>query len=154
MCAGPPATLDCKKRSNSRLSASRRRVDGLSATTFVNWASRCSMADLPMYNRAVSLSFELDILGATYHWQKWNALPFPPWYFKHRALARISDTRISVRGGLLIVVSRRPEWAYRTCPVVPPDGHKRCCRVVVGCGDRRQVRCMYLFGSERSRWVY
>ena len=37
MCSGPPATLDCKKRSNSRLAESRRRVDGFPATAFVNW---------------------------------------------------------------------------------------------------------------------
>ena len=86
MCAG------------SRLAASRRRVDGFSATTFVNWASRCSMAGSSMYRKAVSLSFELYVLGAAHHCQKWNASSFPPWHFEHWALPRISYTRISVRG--------------------------------------------------------
>ena len=36
MCAGPLITLNCKNRSNSRRAASRRRVDDLLATTFVN----------------------------------------------------------------------------------------------------------------------
>ena len=58
MCSGPPAILDCKKRSNSRLAESRRRVDGFPTTAFVNWANRCSMAYSSMHSRAASLSFE------------------------------------------------------------------------------------------------
>ena len=56
MCAGPPATLDCKKRSNSRLAESRRRVDGVPAKAFMNWANLCSMAYSSMHSRAISLS--------------------------------------------------------------------------------------------------
>ena len=74
MCSGPPATLDYKKRSNSRLVESRRRVGGFVATAFVNWANRCSMACSSLHSRAVSLSFEPSVLGAAYHWQKWNAI--------------------------------------------------------------------------------
>ena len=74
MCSGPPATLDYKKRSNSRLAESRRRVDGAPATAFVNWANRCSMACSSMHSRAVLLSFEPSVLGAAYHWQKWKAI--------------------------------------------------------------------------------
>ena len=74
VCSGPPATLDYKKRSNSRLAESRRRVDGFPATAFVNWANRCSMACSSMHSRAVSLSFEPSVLGAAYHWQKWKAI--------------------------------------------------------------------------------
>ena len=72
MCAGPPATLDCKKRSNSRLAESRRRVDGFTATAFVNWANRYSMVYSSMHGRAVSLSLEPYELDAAHHWQKWN----------------------------------------------------------------------------------
>ena len=36
MCSGLPATLDCNKRSNSRLAESRRRVDCFTATAFVS----------------------------------------------------------------------------------------------------------------------
>ena len=102
MCAGPPATLDCKKRSDSKLAESRRRVDGFPATAFVNWANRCSMAYLSMHSGAVSLSFEPYILGAAHHWQKRNEWSFSPWYFEHRTLSRVSDTRISVLGGVLV----------------------------------------------------
>ena len=102
MCAGPPATLDCKKRSNSRLAESRRRVDGFPATAFVNWANLCSMAYSSMHSRAESLSFEPYVLGAAHHWQKWNASLFSPWHFEHRTLPRVSDTRISVLGGALV----------------------------------------------------
>ena len=102
MCSGPPATLDCKKRSNSRLAESRRRVDGFPATAFVNWANLCSMAYLSMHSRAVSLSFEPYVLSAAHHSQKWNASSFSPWHFEDRTLPRVSDTRISVLGGLLV----------------------------------------------------
>ena len=74
MCSRPPATRDYKKRSNSRLAESRRRVDGFPATAFGNWANRCSMACSSMHSRAVSLSFESSVLGAAYHWQKWKAI--------------------------------------------------------------------------------
>ena len=102
MCSGPPATLDCKKRSNSRLAESRRRVDGFPATAYVNWVNRCSMAYSSMHSRAVSLSFEPYVLGAAHHWQKWKASSFSPWHFEHKTLPRVSDTRISVLGGLLV----------------------------------------------------
>ena len=82
MCAGPPATLDCKKRPNSRLEESRRRVDGFPATAFVTWANRCSMAYSFMHSRAVSLSLESYVLGAAHHWQKWDVSLFSPWYLK------------------------------------------------------------------------
>ena len=74
MCSGPPATLDYKRRSNSRLAGSRRRVDCFPATAFVNWANRYSMACSSMHSRAVSLSFEPSVLGAAYHWQKWKTI--------------------------------------------------------------------------------
>ena len=102
MCAGPPATLDCKKRPNSRLAESRRRVGGFPATAFVNWANRCSMAYSSMHSRAVPLSLEPYVLGAAHHWQKLNASSFSPWHFEHRTLPRASDTRISVLGGVLV----------------------------------------------------
>ena len=73
MCAGPLATLDCKKRSNSRLAESHWRVDDFPTTGFVNWANRYSMAYSSLHSRAVSLSFEPYVLGAAHHWQKWNA---------------------------------------------------------------------------------
>ena len=102
MCAGPPATLECKKRSNSRLAESRRRVDDFSATVFVNWANGCSMAYSSMHSRAVSLFLEPYVLGAAYHWQKWNASSFSPWHFEHRTLPQVPSTRISVLGGVLV----------------------------------------------------
>ena len=67
MCSGPPATLDYKKRSSSRLAESRRRENGFPATAFVNWANRCSMAYSSMHSRAVPLSFEPYVLGAAHH---------------------------------------------------------------------------------------
>ena len=42
-------------------------VNGLSATGFVNWAKRCSIADSCMHSRAVPLSFEPYVLGAAHH---------------------------------------------------------------------------------------
>ena len=117
MCSGLPATLDCKKHSNSRLAESRRRVDGFPATAFVNWANRCSMAYSSMHSRVVSLSFEPYVLAAAHHWRKWNASSFSPWHFEHRTLPRVSDTRISsVLGGLL--VSRRPGATARPLGLV------------------------------------
>ena len=99
MCAGPPATLDCKKRSISRLAESRRRVDGFPGTTaFVNWANRCSMAYSSTHSREVPLSLEPYVLGTAHYWQKWNVSSFSPWRFEHRALPRVSDTRVSVLG--------------------------------------------------------
>ena len=82
MCAGPPATLDCKKRMNSRLEESRQRVDGFPATTFVTWVNRCSMACSLMHSRAVSLSLKSYVHGAAHHWQKWNVSFFSPWHLK------------------------------------------------------------------------
>ena len=70
MCTGSPATMDYKKRSNSRLAESRRRVDGFPATAFVIWANRCSMAYSSMHSKAVALSLEPYVLGAAHHWQK------------------------------------------------------------------------------------
>ena len=58
MCVGPSATLVCKKRSNTRLAESRRRVDGFPDTAFVTWANPFSMAFSSMDSRAVSLSPE------------------------------------------------------------------------------------------------
>ena len=102
MCSEPPATLDCKKRSNSRLAESRRHVDGFPATALVNWANRCSMAYSSMHSRAVLLSFESYVLGAAHHCQKWNASSFSPRHFEHTTLPRVSNTRISVLCGLLV----------------------------------------------------
>ena len=67
MCARPYATLDCKKRSDSRLAASRWRMGGLSTTAFVNRANRCLMADSSVHSWAVSLFFEPYVLGAAHH---------------------------------------------------------------------------------------
>ena len=89
MCSGQPATLDYKKRSNSRLAEYRRRVDGFPATAFVNWANRCSMACSSMHSRAVSLSFEPSVLGAAYHWQKWKAI-FAVAFFCRGCLIHVS----------------------------------------------------------------
>ena len=102
MCAEPPATLGCKKRSNSRLAEYRRRVDGFPATAFVNWSNRCLMAYFSMHSRAVSLSLELYVLGTAHHWQKWNAWSFLPWHFEYWTLPWVSDTRISFFGGMLV----------------------------------------------------
>ena len=115
MCSGPPATLDCKKRSSSRLAESRRRVDGFPATAVVNWANRCSMACSSMNSRAVLLYFESYALGAAHHWQKWNVSSFSPWHFEHRTLPRVSDTRINVLGGVL-VTGIPPTWSDSTAP--------------------------------------
>ena len=38
------------------------------------------MADSSIHSRAVSLSFESDVLGAVHHWQKWNVSSFSPWH--------------------------------------------------------------------------
>ena len=95
MCARSPATLDCKKCSNRRLAESCRRVDGFSATTFVNWVNRCSMPYSSVHSRAVSLYLEPYVLSAAHHWQELNASSVSPLHFEHRTLPRISDTRIS-----------------------------------------------------------
>ena len=104
MCAGPPATLDCKKHSNSRLAASRRRVNDFSAPAVVNLANLCSMANSPMHSRAVSLSLEPYVLGAAHHW-----------HFEHRTLPWVSNTRISVLGGVLVTVLPWT-WINSTAP--------------------------------------
>ena len=137
MCAGPPATLDCKKRSNSRLTESRRRVDGFPATAFVNWANLCSMACSSMHSRAVSLSFEPYVLGAAHHWQKWNASSFSPWHFEHRTLPRVSDTRISVLGGVLVTgipETRRDSTAPKVGRMerISRSRFRRACRLWCG----------------------
>ena len=129
MCTGPPATLDCKKRSNSKLTESRRRVGSFPATAFVNWANRCSMAS-PMHSRAVSLSLEPEVLGAAYHWQKSNESSFSPWLFEHRTLPQVSDTRISILGGLLVTGiprTRRDSTAPRIGRM-ERTGRSRFCR--------------------------
>ena len=94
MCAGPPATLDCKKRSNSRLAESRRRVDGFPATVFVHWTNRCSMTYSSLHGRTVSLSLEPYVLGAAHYWQKWDASSVSPGHLN-----------IELRRGCLIHVS-------------------------------------------------
>ena len=86
-----------------------------------------------MHSREVSLSFEPYVLGAPHDWQKWNASSFLPWHFEHRTLPRVSDTRISVLGGVLVVTG-----IQREIGTISPDGRKRCDRVLI-------VRC------ERSR---
>ena len=92
-CSGPPATLYCKKRSNSRLAEFRRRVDGFPATIFVNWANRCSMGYSSMHSRAVSLFFEPYVLAAAHLWQKWNASSFSPWHFGGAGGGRLVRSR-------------------------------------------------------------
>ena len=106
MCSGPPATLDYKKRSNSRLAESRRRVDGFPATAFVNWANRCSMACSSMHSRAVSLSFEPSVYSVPRTTGR-SGRQYSPWHFEHKTLPWVSDTRISVLGGGRLVRSRR-----------------------------------------------
>ena len=143
MCAGPPATLDCKKRSKGRLAESRRRVDGFPATAFVNWANLCSMACSSMHSRAVSLSFEPYVLGAAHHWQKWNASSFSPWHFEHRTLPRVSNTRISVLGGVSVTgipETRRDSTAPRVGRMerISRSRFRRACRLWCGvCGRGR-----------------
>ena len=137
MCTGPPATLNCKKRSNSRLAESRRRVDGFPATAFVNWANLCSMAYSSMHSRVVSLYFEPYVLGAAHHWQKWNASSFSPWHFEHRTLPRVSDTRTSVLGGVLVTgipETRRDSTAPRVSRMerISRSRFRRACRLWCG----------------------
>ena len=139
MCAGPPATLDCKKRLNNRLAESRRRVDGFPATAFVNWTNCCSMADSSIHSRAVPLSLEPYVLGAVHHWQKWNASLFSPWHFEHRALPWVSDTRISVLGRVLVTgipQTRRDSTAPRIGRMerISRSRFCRACRMLYVCG--------------------
>ena len=104
---GPPATLDYKKRPSSRLSESRRHVDGFPATAFVNWANRCSMACSSIHSRSLSLSLEPYVVGAAHDSQKRNSSLFSPWHSEHRTLPRASDTRVSVLGeGLVTGIPR------------------------------------------------
>ena len=145
MFSGLSATLDCKKRSNSRLAESRRRVDGFPATAFVNWANRCSMAYSSMHSRVVSLSFEPYVLGAAYHWQKLNASSFSPWHFEHRTLPRVSDTRTSVLGGLLVTgipQTRSDSTSFRIGRMerISRSNFLRACRLCTcgACGGGRQ----------------
>ena len=171
MCAGPPATLDCKKRSNSKLAESRRRVDGFPGTAFVNWANLCSMACSSMHSRAVSLSFEPYVLGAEHHWQKGNASSFSPWHFEHRTLPRVSDTRISVLGEVLVTgipvpETRRDSTAPRVGRMerISRSRFRRACRLwcgvcVGGAGGGILVRscragfryCVLIGRCDRSR---
>ena len=75
------------------------------------------MANSSTRSRKVSLSFEPYVLGAVHHWQKWNASSFSPWHFEHRTLPRVSDTRISILGGVLVTGiprTRRDSMAPRT----------------------------------------
>ena len=137
----PPGTLNCNKYSNSKLATSCRRVDGLSVTAFVNWANRFSMAYLYMYSRAVSLSFEAQGLGAAHHWQKWNASSFSPWQFEHSTLPRMSDTCVSVRGGVLIEGiprARGDSMASRSGEIerTSPSRFHRACRTWLVMGDQ------------------
>ena len=139
MFAGPPATLDCKKRLDSRLAESRRRVDGFPATAFVNWANRCSMAYPSVHSRTVSLSLEPYVLGAAHHWQKWNSSSFSPWSFEYRTLPRVSDTRISVLGGVLVTGiphTGRDKTAPRigTMERISQSRFRRACRMWCVCG--------------------
>ena len=70
-----------------------------------------------MHSRVVSLSFEPYVLGAAHHWRKWNASSFFPCHFKHRTLPRVSDTRFSVLGEVLVTGipwTRRDSTAPRT----------------------------------------
>ena len=69
-----------------------------------------------MHSRAVSLSFEPYVLGPVYLWQKWNASSFLPWYFEYTALPWMPGTRIGIRDGCLLSVSRGPgeiRWPLR-----------------------------------------
>ena len=122
-----------------------------------------------MHSRVVSLSLEPYVLDAVHHWQKWNASSFSPWHFEHKTLPRVSDTRISVLGGLLVTgipqtsrdstaprigrterISRSKfrracrllgggaGGGRRESGAIPPDGRKRCCRVLIGRCDRNR----------------
>ena len=62
-----------------------------------------------MYSRVVSLSFEPYVLGAVYHWQKWDVSSFSLCHFEHRAQPWMSGTCIGVRGECPLSVSRGPE---------------------------------------------
>ena len=140
MCAAQSATLDGKKPSNSRLEASRRRVDGFPATAFVNWANRYSMADSSMHSRAVPLSLEAYVLGAAHHWQKWDTSSFSSWHFERRTLPRVSDTRISVLSGVLVTTIPRT----RRDNTAPRIGRmKRISRIRL----RRAYRMWYVGGG-------
>ena len=144
MCAGPPATLDCKKRSKSRLADSRRRVDGFPATVFVNWANGCSMAYSSMHSRAVSLSLEPYVLGAAHHWRKGNASSFSPGHFEHRTLLQVSDTRISVLGGVFVTgipQTKRDSTAPRIGRMerISRSRFRRACRMGYVCGGGEGV---------------
>ena len=92
-------------------------------------------------------SFEPYVLGAAHHWQKWNASSFSPWHFEHRTLPRVSDTRISVLGGVLVTgipETRRDSTAPRVGRMerISRSRLRRACRLwcgVVWCG----VVCVY-----------
>ena len=110
-------------------------MDGFPATAFVNRVNRSSIVYSSMHSRAVSLPFESYMLGAACHWQKWSASLFSPWHFEHWTLPRVSNTRISVLGGALVTGIPREIGA------IPPDGRKRCYRVLIGrCDCSRHAR--------------
>ena len=148
MCAGSPATLDYEKCSNSRLTESHRRVDGFPATAFVNRAN-CSMAYSAMHRRTVSLFLEPYVLGAAHLWQKWNASSFLPWHFEHKTPTRVSDTRDTIIGGVLvtgILRTRRDSTPPRIGRMerISPSRFRRACHMwhvcVGGGGGGRLVR--------------
>ena len=90
-----------------------------------------------MQSRAVSLSFEPYVLGAAHHWQKWNASSFSPWHFEHRTLPRVSDTRISVLGGVSVTgipETRRDSTAPRVGRMerISRIRFRRACRLWCG----------------------
>ena len=100
-----------------------------------------------MHNKAVLLSLEPYVLGAAHHWQTWNASSFSPWHFEHRTLPRMSDTRISVLGGVLVAGiprTRRDSTAPRNGRMERTSRSRFCraCRtwyVVGGRGVRREI---------------
>ena len=92
------------------------------------------MAYSSMHSRVVSLSLEPYVLGASHHWQKWNASLFSLWHFEHRTLPRVSDTRISVLGRVLVTSipqTRRDSTALRIGKVVriSRGRFRRACRI-------------------------
>ena len=104
-----------------------------------------------MHSRAVSLSFEPYVLGAAHHWQKWNASSFSSWHFEHRILPRVSDTRISVFGRVLvtdILETRRDSTVPRVGRMERISGSRfrRACRlwcgVCVGGGGGGVLVCL------------
>ena len=109
-------------------------MDGFPATAFVYWPNHCSMTYSSMHGKAVSLSLESYVLGAAHHWQKWNASSLSPWHFEHRTLPRVSDTRISVLGEVLVTgipQTRRNSTALRIGRIerISRSRFRRACRL-------------------------